>query len=63
MGKTSSESKKKYNKKVYKRLSIDVKIEEAEMLEKHCAQLGESKHGCIRRLIRENCQKNNDAGE
>ena len=63
MGKTSLESKKKYNKKTYKRLSIDVKVEEAEMLEKHCAQSGESKNGCIRRLIRENCHKNKDAGE
>lgn len=59
MGKTSVESKKKYYKKTYKRLSIDVKIEEAEMLEKHCSHSGESKNGCIRRLIRENCKNNN----
>ena len=54
MSKTSNEAKRKYNSKVYKKLTIEMKTEYYEMLDKYCKESGESKTGFICRMIKEN---------
>ena len=44
----------KYKAKAYKRIPLDVKIEEYEALKAHTEQTGESINGFIRRIIKEN---------
>ena len=56
MGKTSTIVKRKYNSKVYKKLTIEMKPEYYEMLDKYCKETGESKTGFICRMIKEHAQ-------
>ena len=53
MGKTSNEVKRRYNSKAYKKLSIEMKPEFYNMLDKYCKETGESKTGFICRMIKE----------
>ena len=56
MGKTSNEVKRRYNSKVYKKLTIEMKKEFYEMLDKYSKETGESKTGFICRMIKEHAQ-------
>ena len=56
MGKTSNEVKRRYNSKVYKKLSIEMKPEFYNMLNEYCKETGESKTGFICRMIKEHAQ-------
>ena len=51
---TSNEVKRRYNSKVYKKLTIEMKTEYYEILDKYCKENKESKTGFICRMIREN---------
>lgn len=53
MGKTSNEVKRRYNSKVYKKLTIEMKIEYYELLDALCKETNESKTGFICRMIEE----------
>lgn len=44
----------KYKAKAYKRIPLDVRIEEYEELREYCDRTGESINGFIRRIIKEN---------
>lgn len=44
----------KYKAKAYKRIPLDVRIEEYEALKKHTEKSGETINGFIRRIIKEN---------
>lgn len=44
----------KYKAKAYKRIPLDVRIEEYEALKRYTDKTGESVNGFIRRIIREN---------
>ncbi len=44
----------KYKAKAYKRIPLDVKIEEYEALKEYTEKSGESINGFIRRIIKEN---------
>lgn len=46
----------KYKAKAYKRIPLDVRIEEYEALKTYTEQHGESINGFIRRIIKENIQ-------
>lgn len=48
---------RKYKAKAYKRIPLDMRIEEYEALKKHTEKTGESINGFIRRVIRENIEK------
>lgn len=55
---TSSEVKRKYNRKVYKKLTIEMKKEFYEMLDQYSKETGESKTSFICRMIKEHlCEK------
>ena len=47
----------KYKAKAYKRIPLDMKIEEYEALKKYTDNTGESINGFIRRIIKENIEK------
>lgn len=47
----------RYKAKAYKRIPLDVRIEEYEELKKYTDKTGESINGFIRRIIRENIKK------
>lgn len=47
----------KYKAKAYKRIPLDVKIEEYEALKEYTDSTGESINGFIRRIIKENIEK------
>ena len=47
----------KYKAKAYKRIPLDVKIEEYEALKQYTEKNGESINGFIRRIIKENIEK------
>lgn len=47
----------KYKAKAYKRIPLDVKIEEYEALKEYTENTGESINGFIRRIIKENIEK------
>ena len=53
---TSNEVKRRYNSKVYKKLTIEMKKEFYEMLDEYCKGTGESKTGFICRMIKEHAQ-------
>lgn len=57
MGKTSSEVKRRYNSKVYKKLTIEMKTEYYELLDVLCKELNESKTGFICRMIEEQAKE------
>lgn len=44
----------KYKAKAYKRIPLDVRIEEYEALKDYCNRSGESINGFLRRIIKEN---------
>lgn len=44
----------KYKEKAYKRIPLDVRIEEYEALKKYTEKTGESINGFIRKIIKEN---------
>lgn len=44
----------KYKAKAYKRIPLDVKLEEYDALKKYTERTGESINGFIRRIIKEN---------
>jgi hypothetical protein len=46
----------KYKKKAYKRVPLDMKIEEYEKLKEYLDKTGESVNGFIRRIIKENIE-------
>lgn len=48
---------KKYKAKAYKRIPLDVKIEEYNDLKAYTDKTGESINGFIRRIIKENINK------
>ena len=54
MGKTSTKVKQKYKDKVYKRIPLDVKLDEYKQVKKYSDTTGESVNGFLRRMIREN---------
>ena len=56
MSKTSTAVKRKYNNKAYKKLSIEMKPEYYELLDKYSKETGESKTGFICRMIKEYAQ-------
>ncbi len=58
MARTEAQKKAtiKYNKKTYKRIPLDVRIEEYEALKAYTDKTGESINGFIRRLIKENIE-------
>lgn len=47
----------KYKAKAYKRIPLDVKLEEYEALKAHTDAIGESINGFIRRIITESIEK------
>ena len=47
----------KYKAKSYKRIPLDMKIEEYEALKEYTDNIGESINGFIRRIIKENIKK------
>ncbi|MCI8550281.1 MAG: hypothetical protein HFI68_06810 [Lachnospiraceae bacterium] len=47
----------KYKAKAYKRIPLDIKIEEYEALKEYTRNTGESVNGFIRRIIKENIKK------
>ena len=47
----------KYKAKAYKRIPLDMKIEEYEALKEYTDNTGESINGFIRRIIKENIEK------
>lgn len=47
----------KYKAKTYKRVPLDMKIEEYEVLKQYADKRGESINGFIRRIIKENIEK------
>ena len=47
----------KYKAKAYKRIPLDMKIEEYEALKEYTDNIGESINGFIRRIIKENIKK------
>ena len=47
----------KYKAKAYKRIPLDMKIEEYEALKEYTDHTGESINGFIRRIIKENIKK------
>lgn len=49
----------KYKAKAYKRIPLDVKIEEYEALREYTEKTGESVNGFIRRIIKENISLDN----
>ena len=53
---TSTSVKRKYNSKVYKKLTIEMKPEYYEMLDNYSKETGESKTGFICRMIKEHAQ-------
>lgn len=46
----------KYKAKAYKRIPLDVRLEEYEALKEYTKRTGESINGFIRRIIRENIE-------
>lgn len=44
----------KYKEKAYKRIPLDVRIEEYEAIKKYTEKTGESINGFIRKIIKEN---------
>ena len=50
---TSNEVKRRYNSKVYKKLTVEMKKEFYEMLDNYSKETGESKTGSICRMIKE----------
>nr|DAW57697.1 MAG TPA: hypothetical protein [Caudoviricetes sp.] len=50
---TSNEVKRRYNSKVYKKLTVEMKKEFYEMLDNYSKETGESKTGFICRMIKE----------
>lgn len=50
---------KKYKKKAYKRIPLELKQDEFEELEKYLIQTGESRNGFIRRIIKESIHNSN----
>ena len=59
-GKTSNESKAKYNAKVYDRINLVVKKGERDKLKSHAEKQGESLNGFINRAIQEAIQRDNE---
>lgn len=57
MGKTSNEVKRRYNNKVYKKLTIEMKTEYYELLDVLCKEFNESKTGFICRMIEEQAKE------
>ncbi len=57
MGKTSNEVKRRYNSKVYKKLTIEMKTEYYELLDDLCKETNESKTGFICRMIEEQAKE------
>jgi len=53
---TSTATKRKYNSKVYKKLTIEMKKEFYEILDNYSKETGESKTGFICRMIKEHAQ-------
>lgn len=47
----------KYKAKAYKRIPLDVRIEEYEAIKNYTQKTGESINGFIRRIIKENIEK------
>lgn len=47
----------KYKEKAYKRIPLDVRIEEYEELKKYVNEKGETINGFIRRIIKENIKQ------
>ncbi len=47
----------KYKAKAYKRIPLDMKLEEYEALKEYTDNTGESINGFIRRIIKENIKK------
>lgn len=55
--KAQTEATLRYKAKAYKRIPLDVKIEEYEELKAYTEKTGESINGFIRRIIKENIKK------
>ena len=53
MGKTSSQSKQKYNEKAYDRIAVCIKKGRKEAVKEHAEKLGLSLNGYIIKLIEE----------
>lgn len=51
------EATMKYKAKAYKRIPLDVRIEEYEAIKEYTEKSGESINGFIRRIIKENIKK------
>lgn len=60
MGKASSASKRKYNKKAYDTLAVNVKKGEKEKLKEHAASKGESLNGFVNRAIKQALESDKD---
>lgn len=56
-GKTSNESKRKYNEKAYDRIQLVVKKGEKDNLKTHAAAHGETLNGFINRAITETVER------
>lgn len=54
---TSNEVKRRYNSKVYKKLTIEMKTEYYELLDDLCKETNESKTGFICRMIEEQAKE------
>ena len=55
--KAQVEATLRYKAKAYKRIPLDMKIEEYEALKEYTDKTGESINGFIRRIIKENIKK------
>lgn len=55
--KAQVEATMRYKAKAYKRIPLDMKIEEYEALKEYTDNTGESINGFIRRIIKENIKK------
>ena len=58
-GKTSTESKSRYNKKAYDRISLVVRKGKKDELKSHAEEQGESLNGFINRAIAETVKSDN----
>ena len=56
ISKAQREATAKYKAKAYKRIPLDVKIEEYEALKDYTERTGEPINGFIRRIIKENIE-------
>ena len=60
MGKTSTQSKQKYNEKAYDRISLTVKKGQKDVIKAHAESKGMSLNGYINHLIDEDMKQGDD---